>query len=225
MRAAVERAVHFHRVDKGTFVKICGITRLGDARAAVRAGTNAIGFVFAPSPRRIPPSAAKDIVSRIHPTVLKIGVFVGSPPAHILKIIDQVGLDGVQLHGAERPETVNELRAALPELFIAKAVRVRGPASLALGRHDGVDAIIVDPKDPLEPGASSRPIPIGWLRGASIERVVVAGGLTPENVGRLVRQIHPWGVDVSAGVEASAGRKDLEKLRAFVRAVRQAEVA
>ncbi|MGH2811819.1 MAG: phosphoribosylanthranilate isomerase, partial [Actinomycetota bacterium] len=106
-----------------TFVKICGITRLDDARAAVRAGANAVGFVFAKSPRRITPAGARRIAERLHPAVRRVGVFVDSPAERILEIVDQVGLDGVQLQGSEPPQMLDEIRRARPNLFLARVVR------------------------------------------------------------------------------------------------------
>jgi phosphoribosylanthranilate isomerase len=214
--------------DSSTFVKICGITRVCDARVAVRAGANALGFVFAPSPRRVSPSAARAVARHVHPSVRKIGVFVDTPPGRILDVVEEVGLDGVQLQGAEPPETLEALREAIPRLFLARALHPDDPDALrtaaeVLGAM--ADAIIFDPKDPRAPSIPSEPIPVGWLEKVCRLRVVVAGGLTPRNVGRLVRAIRPWGVDTSSGVEAEPGKKDPGKVRAFVQAVRRAETA
>lgn len=206
-----------------TFVKICGITRLTDARAAVRAGANALGFVFASSPRRVTPAGARRITEHVHPAVRKFGVFVDSPLGAILRIVEEAVLDGVQLQGAEPPSFLEELRRSNPLLFIAKVIRATSGAALAGARDFSADAIFLDRKDPRRPAVPSRPIPPAWLRGVGIDRVVVAGGLTPENVGPVVKALHPWGVDVSRGVEEAPGRKDPEKVRAFIRAVRSAE--
>jgi phosphoribosylanthranilate isomerase len=206
-----------------TFVKICGITRLGDARAAVRAGANAVGFVFAPSPRRIVPSKAKAIAGHLHPSVTSIGVFVDAAVEEVLRIAREVGLGGVQLQGAEPPETIEALRRAHPGLFISKVVRMLDAGSLAATAASPADAVMVDPKDPTDPGARSAPIPVEWLSGAHHEHLIVAGGLTPSSVGAVVRTLHPWGVDVSAGVEESPGRKDVALVRDFVAEVRAAE--
>ncbi len=207
-------------------MKICGITRVCDARVAVRAGANALGFVFAPSPRRVSPPVARAVARHVHPSVRKIGVFVDVPPERILDIVEEVGLDGVQLQGAEPPEVLRVLREALPRLFLARALHSSYPDALRMAEEAmeaTADAIIFDPKDPRAPAIPSEPIPVGWLEEACRLRVVVAGGLTPRNVGRLVRTIHPWGVDTSSGVEAEPGKKDPGKVRAFVQAVRRAE--
>jgi phosphoribosylanthranilate isomerase len=213
-----------------TFVKICGITCLADARQAVRAGANAIGFVFAPSPRRVSTARVRTITARIHPAVRRIGVFVDDAPDRVLEVAAEACLDGVQLHGTESVDVVREIRAAAPRLFILKAIRVGGPQPLALAvellAEALADAVMVDTKDPADLAAVPVTISAAGLReggAGGIDRLVLAGGLTPGNVGSLVRCMRPWGVDVSRGVESAPGRKDAHKLRAFVRAVRQAE--
>jgi phosphoribosylanthranilate isomerase len=240
-----------HRPDAQgpTFVKICGITRLGDAREAVRAGANAIGFVFAPSPRRVSPARARAISSRVHPAVRRIGVFVDEEPARILAVVADARLDGVQLHGSEPVEVVRAIRAAAPGLFLLKVIRLGGSQPLAMAvqlRAEALaDAVMVDTKDPADLAATPVAISAQGLaefdgrrrpdqsdgadrsnqsRSAGVvDRLVLAGGLTPGNVGALVRQMRPWGVDVSSGVESAPGRKDAHRIRAFVRAVREAE--
>jgi phosphoribosylanthranilate isomerase len=211
-----------------TFVKICGITRLADARTAVRAGANAIGFVFAPSPRRVTPSRARAITSRVHPTVRRIGVFVDAEPDQVLRVVGDAGLDGVQLQGSEEPDHVREIRRRAPHLFILKAIRIGGPDPFATVRRflleARADAVMLDTKDPADPTADLVPIALDApAEAAVVDRVVVAGGLTPDNVGAVIRGMRPWGVDVSRGVESEPGRKDPAKISAFLRAVREAE--
>ena len=201
-----------------TFVKICGITRLIDARAAVRAGANAIGFVFAPSPRRISPLKAADIAARVHPCILKFGVFVGASAASIARAVDSVGLDGVQLHGNAEP--LAELRVSHPNLLISKVLK---PSEKIEDLEPPTDLVFVDPKDPADPSATSRPIALKRLMSADLPNMVVAGGLTPRNVGKVVELVTPYGVDVSGGVEESPGKKDPALVRAFVESVRRAE--
>ncbi|MGH2721463.1 MAG: phosphoribosylanthranilate isomerase [Actinomycetota bacterium] len=212
-----------------TFVKICGITRLADARVAIRAGANAVGFVFAPSPRRVGAARVRAISSHLHPAIRRIGVFVDVPPDHVLAVADEARLDGVQLQGSESLDHLRALKSAAPQLFILKVIRRGGPQSLALGsrmRAEALaDAVMVDTKDPADLTRAPETISVVDLgdEWGGIDRLVLAGGLTPGNVGALVREIRPWGVDVSAGVESAPGRKDADKVRAFVRAVREAE--
>lgn len=206
-----------------TFVKICGITRLGDARAAVRAGANAVGFVFANSPRRVSPAQAANIAPHVHPALEKIGVFVDASLEKILEVVDRVGLSGVQLQGGESAGFISELKDAMPQLFVSKVIRMTDPQQIFLARDLGADAIFVDRKDPRHLEAEVSPIPAEWLLDSGIEKLVVAGGLTPGTVGDLVSQVRPWGVDVSGGVESSLGKKDPALISRFVRSVREVD--
>ena len=209
--------------NRGTFVKICGITQMDDARAAVRAGANAIGFVFAESPRMVSSTIAAVIGSGLHPSVRKFGVFVNEETDNIVAMARECGLDGVQLQGDESPEQVAEVKKALPSQFVAKVVRVTGPdevAKASLFQH--ADAIFFDSKDVAHPEDASIPIPLDWLL-ATEGKVVISGGLTPQSVTEVVRRVRPWGVDVSTGVESRPGIKDKDKMKAFIAAVRAAD--
>lgn len=206
-----------------TFVKICGITRLADARAAVRAGANAVGFVFAKSPRRISPADAASIAPHVHPALEKIGVFVDASLERIVEVVNRVGLSGVQLQGAETAGFISDLKQAMPRLFVSKVIRMTDPKHIELARELGADAIFVDSKDPHQLEAQADPIPTDWLMDSGIEKLVVAGGLTPSNVGDLISRVHPWGVDVSGGVESSPGKKDAALISRFVRSVREVD--
>ncbi|HEX2054541.1 MAG TPA: phosphoribosylanthranilate isomerase [Actinomycetota bacterium] len=208
-----------------TFIKICGITRLGDARAAVAAGANAVGFIFARSLRRVSAAEASAIAIHLHPAVNRIGVFVNTNQDRILDVVDQVGLDGVQLQGSETPEFVDRLKRTRPSLLVFKAIRPQSAEDVTGASKYAADAIFLDPRDPDNPFEAATPIPRSWLNGVSSSRFVVAGGLSPENVGGLVSNLRPWGVDVSGGVESRPGKKDGARIRAFVRAVREAEAA
>lgn len=208
-----------------TFVKICGITRLADARLAVGAGANALGFLFAPSPRRISPSRAAGITRHLHPAVTGIGVFVDSSADEILGIVEAAGLGGIQLHGSESPELARSLKTARPALMVFKAIRVTGRQDLARAFDYEVDGVFLDPKDPSRPLAPAEPIPHEWLEDLAGSRYIVSGGLTPGNVGALISRLRPWGVDVSGGVEKGPGQKDPRKVAEFVRAVRGSENA
>ncbi|MCA1839320.1 MAG: phosphoribosylanthranilate isomerase [Actinomycetota bacterium] len=208
-----------------TFVKICGITRLADARVVVRAGANAIGFVFAPSPRRVSATKAASIGAHIHPAVRKFGVFVNASVDKMLEVIEHSNVDAVQLQGDESADVIAALKDRFPSLFISKVVNPVNARAMKTGSEFPADAIFFDPKNVKDPTALVKPISAALLRASTRPDYVVSGGLDPTNVGRLVRKLHPWGVDVSSGVEVEPGKKDPDKVRAFVRAVRQAEVA
>ncbi|CAN5826973.1 phosphoribosylanthranilate isomerase [soil metagenome] len=206
-----------------TFIKICGITRLSDARAAVSAGANAVGFIFARSLRRVSANEAAAITTHLHPAVNRIGVFVNASIERIGEVVGRAGLDGVQLQGEETPEFIGELRQARPSLTIFKVIRPLSAADVAEAADYRVDAIFLDPRDPDKPFEAVAPIPLAWLDGIRSSKIVVAGGLNPQNVGSLVSGLRPWGVDVSGGVESGPGKKDGVKIRSFVQAVREAE--
>ena len=188
----------------------------------MKAGANALGFVFAPSPRRITPSRAAAITSHVHPSVITVGVFVDAALDTVLDVVERARLGGVQLHGAGAGAQVEALRKARPGLFVIQVVRATGPGSLA-GLESAADAVMVDPKDPHNLTTPSEPIPLAWLEAAGHARTIIAGGLTPGNVGAVVRRLHPFGVDVSGGVETSPGRKDPALVSRFVHEVRLAE--
>lgn len=203
-------------------VKICGVTSPEDARAAVDAGAAAIGLVFwSRSPRAVDLLAARRIAASLPPFVLRVGVFVDESPDAIARISDGVGLDLVQLHGGEPPEAL----ATLPRRAL-KAVRVgSGFRPEDVLRYAGHAAgLLLDSGDAALPGGTGRPFDWSVVAGLR-ERlgfVVLAGGLTPDNVATAIRAVRPDAVDVSSGVEAAPGRKDPAKMRAFVAAVRGA---
>jgi len=218
-----------------TWVKICGTTNLHDAEQSVAAGADALGFIFAVSPRRIEVSAAAEIVAALRNTVETIGVFVNETPSLVAEVADQVGLTGVQLHGDESAASLREYRDALGERKILETVHTRellGAASLAsrLSMRESVDAILLDSGSGESRGGTG--IPFAWdeaLPAVSAIRAVVpliiAGGLRADNVARAIELFDPWGVDVVSGVESAPGKKDGAKLRDFVAAVRQTETS
>jgi phosphoribosylanthranilate isomerase len=207
-----------------TLIKICGITRKRDAQAAVRAGANAIGFVFAgTSPRYITTARAWGVAKDMHPSVRKFGVFVDAPVRRLLQMVDEVGLDAVQLQGDEGPEVIQALKAQRPELLVAKVIKPTERSVLDGAGRFGADLIFLDRKDPLDPASYGQAIPASWLEGADLSNVVIAGGLTPSNVGEVVKSFRPAGVDVSGGVEEAMGKKDRSMMSAFVAAVRDAD--
>lgn len=204
--------------------KICGITRLEDAVAAVDAGADALGFVFVPgTPRYVEPTAVADIVRRLPAFVAKTALFVDASEDHIRAVVEATGVDTVQLHGAESP-TLG--RALSPRVTVIKAFRIRGPESLdALEPHrDACAAWLLDAYVAGAHGGTGARF--DWslaVRTAGMGKaVVLAGGLGPDNVADAIRQVRPYAVDVSSGVEAAPGRKDPARIRAFLEAVRTA---
>jgi phosphoribosylanthranilate isomerase len=200
------------------FVKICGITTEEDALLAVAMGADAVGFIFAPSPRQVHPSVAADIVKRLPPEILTVGVFRDESPARVAQVVHGAGLVGAQLHGAETPAMVNEVAGAVR--FVIKGFRA-GSAAVRAAKSYGADCILIDAE---RPGSGEL---FDWSLTAEVPdgiRLMLAGGLTPDNVADAVASIRPWAVDVSTGVESSPGHKDPVKLRAFVANAKSVEL-
>jgi indole-3-glycerol phosphate synthase/phosphoribosylanthranilate isomerase len=220
--AGVRRATRGARHRAHVFVKICGITSVEDALAASRAGADAIGLVFWPdSPRAVDVARARRISQALPPFMLRVGVFVNAPPEAMARTAEEVGLDLLQLHGDEPPEALKDLpRRAL------KALRVgEGFDPQEVVRYKGLAAgILLDTRADGRPGGGGLAFDWSLARGVR-ERapfLVLAGGLTPQNVGEAIRSVHPDAVDVSSGVESAPGRKDPDKIRAFIDAVNRA---
>lgn len=209
------------------WVKICANTSVEDARMAVEAGADAVGFVFAPSPRRVTAEQAAAIVRELPETIEKIGVFVDASPDAIVETVRAAGLTGVQLHFDGLPEKLRERLG--PEVRILRVVHYGAAAADELERlvgHPDIDAVLVDSRTATAVGGTG--LAYDWaaagetlFQNAGL-RMVAAGGLTPENVAEAVRLLRPWGVDVVSGVEAAPGRKDAAKVRAFVERARAA---
>ena len=201
-------------------IKICGITRLADAEAAVEQGAHALGSVFwANSPRFIDPYRARAIASALPPFVTTVGVFVNQRSEYVNGVATLVGLAAIQLHGDESPSYVPAMTRP-----VIKAI-AWGPAS----EVDGVAAwplrvtLLLDSHDPVGRGGTGRTI--DWASASTVaaaRRVVLAGGLTPENVGEAIARVKPFGIDVSSGVETSPGIKDHGRLKALFEAVARA---
>ena len=219
-----------------TWVKMCGNTSLADAQLCIEAGADAIGFIFCESPRRIDAKTARDISSALPLEVEKVGIFVNEPAEKVIETAQEAGLSGVQLHGDESPEYVKSMLRALGDtkLRIIKSIPAALGRSSGLGYFDGgenfVDAIMVDSGLANLRGGTGQVF--DWLRAGDFimwleqrTKVVIAGGLNPENVGAAVSLFHPMGVDVVTGIEESYGKKDPEKVRAFIASVRHAEQA
>lgn len=209
------------------WVKICANSSLEDARLAAEAGADALGFVFAPSPRRVTPAQVADIVRGLPAEIEKIGVFVDSPLAEIESTVEACGLTGVQLHcGADETLTA-QLRARFgPQLRILRVVHFVPEAKIPEDAH--ADGFLIDSRTATAAGGTG--VAYDWnLAAATLfqnpkarERLIAAGGLTPENVAEAIARLRPWGVDVVSGVEAAPGRKDAAKVRAFVANARAA---
>lgn len=198
------------------FVKICGITNEQDALLAVALGADALGFVFAPSPRQISPALAREIVKRLPPETVTVGVFRNETPSRIIEIVNEARLQGAQLHGQETPAMTAEV--ATDVRFVIKAV-VAGSQDASHANNFASDAILVDG---LHPGSGTA---YDWelLRDIPTDiRLMLSGGLTSENVAAGIAQVRPWGVDVSSGVEKAPGLKDAVKMRHFITNARDA---
>jgi phosphoribosylanthranilate isomerase len=215
-----------------TWVKICGTTNLEDALTAVEAGADAVGFVFyEKSPRNISVEAAREIVGKLPERVDKIGVFVNETPEKVSTIADEAGLTAVQFHGDEyrKPQEYVVNRTAffcLPAIEIIPKLRSGGV--FMISEFPNLAGVLLDSGTREERGGTGKTFAWGEAYSfvsalGKVHPVVVAGGLTPENVGWAVGFLKPWGVDVASGVEARPGKKDPEKVRAFVKAVRDAD--
>lgn len=201
---------------RGVFVKICGTTSEEDALLAVAMGADAVGFIFAPSPRQVSPSRAGDIVKRLPREVITVGVFRDEVPAKVVEVVNTLGLRAAQLHGHESAEQARWVRARVP--FAIQAFPA-GSAAAASAADYGVDAVMID-----APGPGSGQV-FDWRLADGVPdgmRLVLAGGLTPDNVAEAIARVHPWGVDVASGVETAPGRKDPLLVKAFVAAAKAA---
>ena len=201
-------------------MKICGVRSLEEARAAIDAGADALGFNFWPkSPRFIAPEAASDIIAALPPLIASIGVFVNEDRERILDIASQAGLNAVQLHGDETPDFC----ASLGQAKIIKALRVGENFDPNQIEKYAVSAVLLDTKIKGSYGGTGRRFDWSVAREASRRApIILAGGLTIENVAEAIRQVAPMAVDVCSGVEAEPGRKDLNKLKMFMDEVARA---
>jgi phosphoribosylanthranilate isomerase len=199
-------------------VKICGITSVEDALEAVRAGADALGFVFyPPSPRNITPELAAEIIRHLPPFVITVGLFVNEDSQRIEEIVAQCGLNVVQLHGDETPQ-----QCRFTGVRVIKALRVRDAESLKSAGDFPVSALLIDAWCEQAYGGTGQ---VGrWDLAAPLARqrvVVLAGGLTPDNVAQAITEVSPYAVDVSSGVESAPGVKSPALMRAFVQQAKQ----
>ncbi|MCA1847875.1 MAG: phosphoribosylanthranilate isomerase [Actinobacteria bacterium] len=200
-------------------VKVCGITNPEDARVAADAGADAIGLVFAESPRRVSVERAREIAAALPEGVLKVGVFVDADPGEVLRIAREVGLDYAQLHGDEPPEALAEIRDG--GVGVMKALRVRNAEALAAVERYEADLFLLDAwSAKVRGGTGAR---FDWELAKSLrgrDNIVVSGGLGPENVREAIEYFEPYGVDASSSLEERPGKKSGERVRRFVRAAR-----
>ena len=219
------------------WVKICGLQNMKDAVAAVEAGADALGFVFAPSRRQVTPERAEALIAGLPPETVTVGVFVDAPVEEIRRVAAQAGLKAVQLHGSEPPEVIAQV--GLPAI---KAFRIKGPDDLARRpEYREAAGLLLDPYVEGQAGGTGKSLDwtlVRWaarvLEQAGVAtagpdepltpgrpRLILAGGLNPENVAHAIAHAAPGGVDVSSGVE-SGGQKDINKIYAFVEAAKGA---
>lgn len=200
-------------------VKICGITHLEDAMAAAEQGADAVGFIFAPeSPRFVPPETVRKIIDALPPFVTTVAVFTAGVEKDFRYAIDECGVDLIQFHGPFSPEVIAP--------FATRAIgviRVRDEKSLEEIARVSARAILLDAYHPQQLGGSGEVF--DWTIAATAApsaRVILAGGLTPENVAAAVARVRPYGVDVSSGVEKIKGKKDAMKIKRFIEAAKRA---
>ena len=195
-------------------IKICGITNEKDALAAARFGADALGFIFAPSPRRILPEKARQIIKALPPMVQTVGVFVDEDLGEVSLVAELCGLDILQFHGSESAEYCDSL-----DRRVIKAVRLRNRQDLKiLAKYDGVvHALLLDTYVPDKLGGTGMSFNWQWaVEARKYGRIILAGGLNPENVAAAISIAKPYGVDASSSVEHSPGVKDHEKMAQFI---------
>lgn len=200
--------------------KICGITRIEDALAAAEAGADAIGFVFyAKSPRAVDVRQARAIIAELPPFVTTVGLFVNASRCELNEILEVVPLDLLQFHGDETPQDCEGYRRPW-----IKALRVRPGDDLeaACQLYAGARGILLDTYVPGVPGGTGEAFDWSLIPARLSKPIILAGGLSADNVGQAIAQVQPYAVDVSGGVEQAKGIKDAAKIDAFMRAVKQA---
>lgn len=205
-----------------TWVKVCGITGLEDARAAAESGADAVGLLFAPSPRRVSVERAREISAALPAGVVKVGVFVDPAAGEVLRTAREAGLDYAQLHGDESPETVAEIRGG--GVGVVKALRVRDEGSLARMEDYAADLYLLDSWSAGARGGTGKRF--DWSLAGEVrhcDNILISGGLTPDNVGEALGFFEPYGVDASSSLERAPGDKDEELVRRFVGAAKSAE--
>jgi phosphoribosylanthranilate isomerase len=213
------------------WIKICGNTTLEDARFAVECGANAVGFVFAPSPRQVKADTVRQITEKLPPQLEKYGVFVDAGFDEIVSTVAACGLTGVQLHRSSDARLPSRLREHLGRVSILSVLHYKDQEFehqlTELGRNDALDGVLVDSSTARAVGGTGTSF--NWLearssflRAAPHLRLVAAGGLAPENVKQAIQILRPWGVDVVSGVESAPGKKDPARVLAFIQSAQEA---
>lgn len=200
-----------------TFIKICGLTNIPDALAAVSLGADALGFIFAPSPRQVSPEVALAICKELPPHIWKVGVFVNADLKEVKQIANLCGLTTLQFHGEESPGYCAQ--APLP---VIKTIKIKGVESLPEIKNYASSLLLLEGHHPTQAGGTGKTFP--WELVLKIKdkiNFILAGGLTPQNVSRAIALLHPWGVDVCSGVEESPGKKDKNKMSKFIKEVKR----
>ena len=192
------------------FVKICGITNEDDALLAVAMGADAVGFIFAPSQRQLPAQQAYDITRRLPPEILTVGVFRDEHPSRVIEVAHKAGVKAVQLHGRETPEQTTEIAGHFR--WVIKAFGA-GDENLPRADRYGTDMILLD-----APSPGSGKVFDWSLAGDAPDslKLILAGGLDPDNVAAAIQEVEPWGVDVASGVEREPGKKDPIAVKRFI---------
>jgi phosphoribosylanthranilate isomerase len=214
------------------WIKICGNTTLSDTLLAVDAGADAVGFIFAPSPRRVTTKQVAQIAADLHAGTEKIGVFVDADFQTIADTVEHCGLNGVQLHFQSESKLAAQLRERFgADLRILRVIHFAADASeqlQAASADTNIDGILVDSRTATAVGGTGIAFDWNAARGTVFQpgnqlKLIAAGGLNPANVSEAIQTLHPWGVDVVSGVESSPGHKDAVKVREFVANVRATE--
>jgi phosphoribosylanthranilate isomerase len=213
------------------WIKICGNTNLEDARFAAECGADALGFVFAPSPRQVNTDTVRQITAKLPAKLETYGVFVDAAFEEIVSAVTTCGLTGVQLHRCADPGIPSRLRERLGNIGILSVLHYKGPEFarrlIEAGQDAALNAVLVDSSTARAVGGTG--VTFSWtearsafLRAGQHLRLIAAGGLSPENVKQAIQTLQPWGVDVVSGVESAPGKKDPARVLAFIRAAQEA---
>lgn len=202
-----------------TWIKICGITNIEDGLRAASLGVDALGFIFAPSPRKVDPAIVRAIIQNLPTTLFKVGVFFNHPLSEVQETAAYCNLNGLQLHGEESPDYCQAFSQQ-----VIKTIRIRDLESLKeMAKYPNV-SILLDTWSPTKGGGTGTPFP--WeiaLKAKEKGDFILSGGLNPSNVANAVKKIGPMGVDVCSGVEMTPGKKDPLKMAEFIKEVRKAD--